>query len=161
MPLIVKLFFNADEPDHVPFDIVIATVPVNVAFIVILPTVIVSAAVGLNVVLAVIINIPVTVKLPDNVFVAAPVKFILFGHVFPLLVIVDVLLIVSVDAPAIVYAVFNVTLPATVRTALWVIVFVYPDVIVKERIVIVADMTELVPLLLLSKVTSWVLSGTV
>jgi hypothetical protein len=81
----------------------------------------------------------VTDQLPTNVFVLALLNVKGAPHVTPPEVIVEAADIVNPLAPAQAPAVLSVKLPATVSTALLVIVPVYPAVFVKDRIVIVAE----------------------
>jgi hypothetical protein len=94
------------------------------------------------------VNVPVIVQLPDNVLVLAPENVTLPGNVLPPLVIVLAADIVIAPVPVTVQlcAVLSVKLPATVKvTAVFiVIVEVYPEVNVKERIVILTDTIDVV-----------------
>ena len=136
---VIKL---ALEPEgvHVPPVIVILEFPVKETFIVIpLVQVKISDAVLLRTPAAVLQVNKVTLQLPLNVFMADEVNVKGAPQVTPPEVIVEAADIVNPLEPAQVPAVLSVKFPATVKTALLVIVPVYPEVLVKDRIVIVAE----------------------
>ena len=121
------LFCIADDPLHVPPVKIIFAVPVGPLLDVIPTQLIVSFVVQL-IVKAVAppqVSTPPIVQFPDNVFVVlVPVNDTPFGNVLPPLVIVLVAEIVSPELPAHECAVLSVKLPAMVRTALSVTVWV-------------------------------------
>ncbi len=123
LPANVRLFLSVPAPLQVPPVIVIAVVPAPFAAVIVRPP---HDNVLEFTVAAFIVSVPLTTHAPDRVIVRAtpapncnpPV------NVLPPLVSVAVAVIFKSDVPAIVIPEANVTLPATVRAALNVSVFV-------------------------------------